>query len=107
MKRGQNDWLYVSGLKGDSDTEWPLIATATASATNLTYTNTTTAKGGVWGGTDAIVGFVDGSVRQISDSKMDTTDKTRTFPKREDTGGNIFIATPGWLGTGAVILAPE
>lgn len=107
LKRGQNDWNYVTGLKDDADPAWPLIANATASATNLTYTNTKTAKGGVWGGTDAVVGFVDGSVRLISGTEMNSTDKTRTFPKRKDTGGNLFIATPGWLSPGCVVLVPE
>lgn len=107
LKRGQNDWLYVTGLKDDSDAAWPLIATATASANNLTYTNLETAKGGVWHGEDVIVGYADGSARLINGTEMDTTDKTRTFPKRKDTGGNLFIATPGWLNPGSVVLVPE
>lgn len=107
LKRGQNDWNYVAGLKDDAKSGWPLIATATASATNLTYTNSKTAKGGVWGGTDVVIGFVDGSVRPLSGKEIDITEKTKTFPKRPDNGASMFIATPDWLGTGRVILAPE
>ena len=107
LKRGQNDWNYVTGLTDEADPEWPLIATATQSATNLTYTNDKTAKGGVWGGTDAIIAFADGSARPLSGTEMDLKDKTKTFPKRKDNGASMFIATPDWLGAGRVILAPE
>ena len=107
IKRGQNDWIYVTDLKNESDPNWPLIATATASATNLTYTNSKTAKGGVWEGKAAIIAYVDGSARPLTDGDMDLTDKTKTFPKRQDTGTNIFIGTSDWLGTGRLILAPE
>lgn len=107
LKRGQNDWNYVTGLTDESNEAWPLIATATKSATDLTYTNSKAAKGGIWEGKDAIIGFVDGSVRPMSGKEMDLTDKTKTFPKRKDTGTNIFIGTPEWLGTGRLILAPE
>jgi hypothetical protein len=107
LKRGQNDWSYVVGLSVLSAPDWPLIATATASATDLTYTKVTSARGGVWDGTDAIVGCVDGSARHLAADKMNLKDKTKTFPKRPDFEASIFIATPEWLGTGRVILAPE
>ncbi len=107
LKRGQSDWLYVAGLKADANPAWPLIATATASATNLTYTNSYTAKGGLWGGTDAIVGFADGSARPFSGKEMDTTDKNRTFPKRPSNGASIFVPAPDWLSPDSVVLAPE
>lgn len=107
LNRGQNDWNYVAGLTQESKKDWPLIATATKSATDLTYTNSKKARGGVWEGRDAIVAYVDGSARPLSGKEMDCTDKTRTFPKRPDNGANIFIGTPDWLGTGRLILAPE
>ena len=107
LKQGQNDWNYVAGLSINSDPRWPLIATATASAANLTYSNVMTAKGGVWGGTASIIGFADGSARLLSDGDMNLTDKTKTFPKRPDNGASIFTATEDWLGIGRVILAPE
>lgn len=107
LKRGQNDWNYVTGLADDSDKDWPLIATATKSATDLTYTDSKKAKGGLWEGKDVLIGYADGSVRPLSGKEMDRTDKTKTFPKRPDTGANIFIGTPDWLGAGRLILAPE
>ena len=116
LKHGQNDWIYVTGLSEKSDARWPLVATATASATDLTYSKVTSAKGGVWGGTDAIVLYTDGSAK-VERCMADPTDKTKTFPERPDKpGANLFIATPveistigraEWLGTGRVILAPE
>ena len=66
-----------------------------------------TAKGGVWGGTAAIVGCVDGSARILSESDMNLTDKTKTYPKYPNSGASMFTATPEWLGTGSFILAPE
>ena len=107
LKQGQNDWNYVVGLSEKSDPEWPLIATATASATDLTYTNDKIAKGGVWGGTDAVIGYLDGRVMVLSEGAMNFTDKTKTFPKRPDNGANMLIVTPDWLGTGSFILAPQ
>ena len=108
LKRGQNDWNYVAGLSSNSDHRWPLIATATSSATDFTYTNVKTARGGVWGGTDAIIGYPDGSAKQLFGSdKMNIKNKTKTYPMREDSRTSIFTRTPEWLGTGRVILAPE
>ncbi len=109
LKKGQNDWIYFAGLSEESDSRWPLFATATALATDLTYSTDVTAKGGVWGGTDAIIGYVDGSakVENCGDGSMKLPGKTKTFPKRPDTDGNIFTITPEWLGTGSFVLAPE
>src|SRR5205823_5662485 len=81
IKKGQNDWLYLAGLSDTSDARWPLIATAPKSSTDLTYTSTTTDLGGVWGGTDALVGFCDGSARPVSGKEMDLTDAKATFIK--------------------------
>jgi hypothetical protein len=116
LKHGQNDWIYVAGHSEKSDARWPLVATATASATDLTYSNVTSAKGGVWGGTDAIVTYIDGSAK-CEPCIADPTDKTKTFLERPDKpGANLFIATPveittilrpEWLGPARVILAPE
>ncbi len=108
--KGQNDWLYVLGLADTSDARWPLIATATkgTGAEGLVYVSTTTAKGGVWGGTDAVIGFCDGSARPVSGKEMDTTDPKKTFVKQPlDGRSNIFVGTEDWLGTEAKILLPE
>ena len=107
LKRGQNDWNYVAGLTETSDARWPLIATATISAKDPTYTNDVDAKGGVWGGTDVIIGYVDGSAKLLSGNEMNLSNKTKTFVKRADSGANMLIVTPEWLGPGSFVLAPE
>ena len=107
VNKGQCDWNYIAGLSDASPGTWPLITTATKSATDLTYTNDKSAKGGVWDGTDAIVGFCDGSARPVSEKEMDLSDKAKTFLKSPIDGKNMLIGTADWLGTGAIVLAPE
>ncbi|MEO6788867.1 MAG: type II secretion system protein [Chthoniobacteraceae bacterium] len=108
VKKGQNDWLYILGLTSTSDSRWPLIATGTKSASELTYTNITSDKGGVWGGTDAVIGYCDGSVRPAGAKDMNNSTVTATFVKSPlDGTSNILTATAEWLGTSAVVLAPE
>ena len=106
--KGQNDWLYILGLSDTSDARWPLIATATFSASDLTYRKLSTDKGGVWGGTDAVIGFCDGSARPVSGKEMDTTTEAATFVKQPlDGKSNIFIGTDDWLGKDVKVLIPE
>ena len=108
IKVGQNDWLYMLGLSDTSDARYPLIATATKSASDLTYTNVTSAKGGVWAGTDAVVAFCDGSAKPMSTKDMNLTTPTATFINSPDpAGGNIFTGTETWMGTTVYPLAPE
>ena len=105
VRPGQCDWMYILGLSDASPGTWPLITTATAAAA-LTYTNDKSVKGGVWGGTDAIVGFCDGSARAVSEKEMNQTSPTATFLKSPINGANMLIGTADWLGTGAIVLAP-
>ena len=105
VNKGQCDWMYIAGLSASPGT-WPLITTATKSASDLTYTNDKSALGGVWEGTDAIVGFCDGSARPIPEREMDLTNKSATFLKSPINGANMLIGTADWLGTGAIVLAP-
>ena len=107
IKQGQNDWLYIVGLTETSDSRWPLIATATKSAADLTYDSVTTNRGGVWGGTDAIIGYCDGSVRPASGKEMDSTAANAAFVKSPADGKNILLATAEWIGTTAIILVPQ
>ena len=108
IQKGQNDWLYLLGLTDTSDARWPLIATATKSAGELTYTSATTAQGGVWGGTDAVVGFCDGSARPVSGSEMNTNDPKATFIKNPtDTSKNMLVGTEDWLGIDVKPLLPQ
>ena len=105
VRPGQCDWMYILGLSDASPGTWPLITTATAAAA-LTYTNDKSVKGGVWGGTDAIVGFCDGSAKAVSEKEMNQTSPTATFLKSPINGANMLIGTADWLGTGAIVLAP-
>ena len=108
IKQGENDWLYLLGLSETSDARWPLIATATKSKDSLTYTSTTTEKGGVWGGTDAVVGFCDGSARPVSGKEMDNADPKATFIKSPLVATeNMLKGTADWLGTSVFDLVPE
>jgi prepilin-type N-terminal cleavage/methylation domain-containing protein len=107
VNKGQCDWMYIAGLSDASPGTWPLITTATKSASDLTYTNDKSALGGVWEGTDAIVGFCDGSARPVSEKEMDQSNKSATFLKSPINGANMLIGTADWLGTGAIVLAPE
>ncbi len=104
LSQGQNDWLYVSGMSDTTNGNWPLIATATAAG--YTYTSDKTAKGGVWEGTDAIVGYCDASAKPAG-SNMNMTSTTATFVKSPIDGNNIFTGTADWLGANVVILLPQ
>jgi prepilin-type N-terminal cleavage/methylation domain-containing protein len=106
--RGQNDWVYLLGLSDTSDARWPLIATATKSASDLTYAKLATSLGGVWNGSDAVVGFCDGSARPMSGKEMDLTNENATFIKSPLVPGqNMLTGTEDWLGTSTVVLAPQ
>ncbi len=106
--KGQCDWLYVVGFGDSTNGNWPLIATATKSAADLTWTSDKNALGGVWEGTDAIIGFCDGSVKQAGEKDMDQSTKTATLMKSPiDPAKNIFTGTAEWLGESVIILAPE
>ena len=110
LRKGQNDWLYVTSMTDTSDGRWPLIGTAGDGATPPKYTSNKNEKGGVWEGTDAIIGFTDGSAKSVSEKDMvlsSTTAPFTSFVKSPLDGANIFAATAEWLGTDAKILSPE
>lgn len=95
----ENDWSYVVGLTEINDSRWPLLATAFApgGATNPVYVKDTNQRGGIWGGTDAIMIKVD-----CSASQEQTKDKGETyFIKRVDSPTkNAFTPDSDWLGGG-------
>ena len=104
LAKGQNDWIYVSGMSDTTNGNWPLIATGTSAS--FTYTSDKNAVGGVWEGTDAIIGYCDASAKPAG-SNMDLTAPTATFVKSPIDGKNIFTGTADWLGASVVILLPE
>ena len=101
VRAQQNDWMYICGLNDSSDARFPLVATATKASGDYTYTNVTSAKGGVWGGTDAIVGFVDGSAKQYGGGELNTTTPTATYIKNPNdvtANGKLLEPTATWMG---------
>jgi prepilin-type N-terminal cleavage/methylation domain-containing protein len=68
---GECGYAYVSGLNDTSNPQMPIVADAFNSLANpAAYSADKSAPGGVWGGTKAIVIFVDGSGRvMICDDK--------------------------------------
>ena len=99
----QNDWAYITGLTTTSDSRFPLIMTAPKAVADITYTNDTSAYGGVWGGTECIVGLVDGSAKQYGGTDMILTTPTATFPKNPNDAAKSLFDT-GTIG-GAVWLS--
>ncbi len=107
LGKGQNDWLYVAGMSDTTNGNWPLIATATKAAGDMTYTSDKNALGGVWEGTDAVIGYCDASAKPAGQKDMDTSSSTATMVKSPIDGKNIFIGTKDWLGESVIILLPE
>jgi len=103
VKAKQCDWLYICGLTSTtSDPRWPLIATAPVAAA-ITYSKTTSVAGGVWAGTDAVIGFVDGAARILTGPDMNTAGAT-TYPKNpSDPTKNMLdgLSTADWFAPAA------
>jgi prepilin-type N-terminal cleavage/methylation domain-containing protein len=104
LLQGQCDWAYVAGLNETADPRWPLLATAFAPG-GRDYVKQPSQRGGVWGGSDAIVVFVDHSAKTISDLK---DNGNTTFIKRPDLPtANMFQPDTDWLaGDGIRVLEP-
>ena len=102
----QCDWSYVVGLSETSDSRWPLMATAFAEGAEPVYKKSTSAKGGVWGATDAVVVFVDHSAKKIGELGKSGTDDA--FIKRsDDPTKNMFkVEKDVWLSGDTVSVLP-
>lgn len=61
LKANENTFAYCIGLTDTSNALFPLVADGFAALGQWTYSTNKTAKGGVWQGSKAIVGLVDGS----------------------------------------------
>ena len=90
---GECDWAYVRGLTETMQGDFPLLANAFAPGTH-TYVAAGAKQGGVWDGRDALVGYVDCSVRVVPTKK-----KGETFyiPRRDKPEANAFDAEAEWL----------
>lgn len=69
LKRGENHWAYISGLKTTSDSEYPLLADGFVEGQPGTYTHKRSKKGGRWAGKKAIIIYLDGSSALTSPSR--------------------------------------
>jgi prepilin-type N-terminal cleavage/methylation domain-containing protein len=107
LNQGECDWSYVAGLSETDDSRFPLLATAFAPG-GVTYSTSTSAKGGVWGGTDAVVIFVDGSAKHVAN--LVVTAPTSFIPRSDVPTANMFTPDPttSWLdGTQLLFLSPK
>jgi len=93
LPAGTNEWAYVAGLTGTSDSSFPLIADGFADIKTHAYTSDLTARGGVWEGVDAIVVFCDDSAKVM---KCDPS--THRIPGSPN-GADLFDTSGqrGWL----------
>ena len=72
LAAGENGFAYITNLTDTSNSTYPLLCDAWIGQANagITYSTTKSAQGGVWGGTKAVVIFVDGSgqVMKVNDT---------------------------------------
>lgn len=109
LSTGENGYAYMTGLTDTSESTEPLVADAWIGPANagITYSTNKTAQGGVWGGTKAVVAFVDGS-GQV----MKVNDVTNVAVLRPGHSYNIFDNTAStaqdpWFSTNNIQLNPQ
>jgi prepilin-type N-terminal cleavage/methylation domain-containing protein len=105
LKRGENNFAYVSGLTDTSNSTFPLIADGFVPSSPGVYTTQKASPGGVWSGKKAIVVFCDASGQII------TPNQTSHQVQRTDSSGtkvNMFSPASDWLDTNAnPVLNPD
>jgi prepilin-type N-terminal cleavage/methylation domain-containing protein len=106
LASGEVGYAYVSGLNDTSNPQFPLLCDGFQIGTT-TYPADKTITGGVWGGTRAVVIFVDGSGRVM---KCDGGAIGTQVVNRPGRAYNIVdtaqAASEAWLSTNNVILPP-
>jgi len=106
LASGEVGYAYVTNLNDTSNPQFPLIVDGFQIGTT-TYPNDKTITGGVWGGTRAVVIFVDGSGRVM---KADGGVIGAQFVNRPGRAYNIVdtaqAASETWLSSNNVILPP-
>ena len=104
VQPGENDWVYVRGLKDSSNSRWPLLANAFAPG-STTYIKDQSKPGGCWKGANAIVVYAGGSAEIV-----ETRDQGETFiVKRSDKPtADAFQPDSDWLqGDEIQVLYPQ
>jgi len=93
--KGECGYAYVAGLNDTSNPQLPLIADAfNSTASPAAYTADKSQPGGVWGGTKAIVIFVDGSGRvMVCDDKASATPNTTIWRPGHSGTQDLFDTT--------------
>jgi len=89
LTAGENGYGYITGLNDTSFSTEPLVADGW-SATPGNYSTNKSLNGGVWGGTKAVIVFVDGSAQV-----MKVNDSVNTAVLRPGHTYNIFSNTSG------------
>jgi len=87
LAQGENGYAYMTALTDTSESTMPLIADGWV-AGGIAYSTNKTVAGGVWGGTKAVVIFVDGS-GQV----MKVNDTANTLVLRPGRAYNLFSNT--------------
>jgi prepilin-type N-terminal cleavage/methylation domain-containing protein len=105
LKKGENNYAYVTGLTDTSNSTFPIIADGFAAGTPGTYTTNKAQPGGVWSGKKAIVVFCDSSGQIM---RVDTTSKQVQRTNSAGTKVNMFLAASDWFdATANPVLNPE
>jgi prepilin-type N-terminal cleavage/methylation domain-containing protein len=106
LAQGEVGYAYITALNDTSNPQFPLLCDAFTAGTT-TYTNDKTLPGGVWGGTRAVIIFVDGSGRVM---KCDGGAIGTQFVNRPGRAYNIVDnaqpASEAWLSVTNLILLP-
>ncbi len=94
LKKGENVYGYMMGLSDASNPVSPLVFDGPASQTG-TYTQTQSAKGGVWSGTKTIVIHLDnsGGLDTLSGTGAQCTDQGYD-PNSQTAGAKVNILNP-------------
>jgi hypothetical protein len=101
---GENDWVYVRGLKSSSPQKWPLLANAFAPGTT-SYITDPTKPGGCWDGIRAAVIWADGHADVV---KTKPSGDTYYVPRSDKPEANAFEKSEDWLtGENVEVLLPK
>jgi prepilin-type N-terminal cleavage/methylation domain-containing protein len=105
LKKGENNFAYVSGLTDTSNPTFPLIADGFVPSSPGTYTIQKANPGGVWSGKKAVIVFCDAS------GQIMKVDNTTHQVQRTDSSGakvNMFVGASDWFDTTAnPVLNPQ
>ncbi len=104
VQPGECDWAYVRGLRDTSKSNWPILANAFAQG-STTYGKDASQRGGVWGGTDAVVVWAGGNAEVVQTREQGQS----YYVKRTDKpSANAFEKDSDWLsGDEVQVLYPE